>query len=444
VARRAHVGGGPSGRVPRGLANEARWAEILEAAATVFDEKGYKAATLHEVAASVGLLPGSLYYYIRSKEDLLFALVEGAHAQGVAATAEDEVTAAAEAPERLRSFVQRWMVVLEATAPLGAVESNMAFLADEHRRRVHERRRHLHAFVRGIVAQGIAEGAFDPAAHPGVVTNSLFAVLTGTRTWASPDGRLTYAEIGDWYVRLHVRGLARPARRRAAAAAPRTAGGARPGALPAVPQATAATTSTPHDVRWEEILDAAAEEFRVAGFKAARLHDIAARVGLLTGSLYHYLSSKEELLHALMRDAHQQAIDRVVDAVVPEAPADQQLAALIRAWAVLPPPPRHDIVERDVRFLTPPHRRAIEELRLRLHELARGVVVAGIADGTFASDLDPGVATCSLTSILNGTRTWWRPSGQLSAGELHEWYATFFRRGFGPAGPRAGAGRREG
>ena len=49
--------------------------EIIAAAASLFKKKGYRATTLEDIAASVGMLKGSLYYYIRSKEELLYLVV---------------------------------------------------------------------------------------------------------------------------------------------------------------------------------------------------------------------------------------------------------------------------------------------------------------------------------------------------------------------------------
>jgi AcrR family transcriptional regulator len=42
--------------------------EVLDAAAAVFAEKGFHAATTRDIADRLGLLPGSLYYYVESKE----------------------------------------------------------------------------------------------------------------------------------------------------------------------------------------------------------------------------------------------------------------------------------------------------------------------------------------------------------------------------------------
>ena len=53
-----------------------KFMKIVDAAAKIFREKGYKEATLEDIADEVGILKGSLYYYIDKKEDLLYAVVE--------------------------------------------------------------------------------------------------------------------------------------------------------------------------------------------------------------------------------------------------------------------------------------------------------------------------------------------------------------------------------
>ena len=52
-----------------------RMEEILACAANLFYKKGYHATTIEDLANEVGMLKGSLYYYIKSKEDLLYQLL---------------------------------------------------------------------------------------------------------------------------------------------------------------------------------------------------------------------------------------------------------------------------------------------------------------------------------------------------------------------------------
>ena len=55
----------------------ARRADILRAAGEVFYELGYHAASMEKIADRAGILKPALYYYVRSKEDLLFELAAG-------------------------------------------------------------------------------------------------------------------------------------------------------------------------------------------------------------------------------------------------------------------------------------------------------------------------------------------------------------------------------
>jgi AcrR family transcriptional regulator len=192
----------------RGTLNEARWEEILTAAAEEFNERGYKAARLQDIAARVGMLTGSLYYYIDNKEDLLYALAESSLELGLESTTEDELTANSDAATRLRAFIQRQMQIMDRLrGPAGGIERELASLSPEHREKIDVMRRELHGFARSIIEQGVEDGDFDPEVDVGVATNTLFELLNTTRQWVKP-GRRTLAEIGDWYARMLIRGLA--------------------------------------------------------------------------------------------------------------------------------------------------------------------------------------------------------------------------------------------
>jgi AcrR family transcriptional regulator len=70
---------------------EARRAEILEAAAAVFGEKGYNRATMKEIAARAGIVPGTIYLYFKNKRDLLLAIADSLIASPVDQTLADAV-----------------------------------------------------------------------------------------------------------------------------------------------------------------------------------------------------------------------------------------------------------------------------------------------------------------------------------------------------------------
>jgi AcrR family transcriptional regulator len=203
---------GASGRAaPRGTLNVARWNEILDAAGEVFDEKGYQAARIEDIATRVGILKGSLYYYIDSKEDLLFAISDRAHSSGVAALAEPPELAQADAVTRLGAWILRYGVVLEENPPYASVgERDVDRLSHDRYLEIMAKRNEMHGFVRSLVEQGIEEGAFDPAIDAGVASNTIFEMLNGTRRWYHPDGRRSGHDIRAWYQTFILRGLAAP------------------------------------------------------------------------------------------------------------------------------------------------------------------------------------------------------------------------------------------
>jgi TetR/AcrR family fatty acid metabolism transcriptional regulator len=55
---------------------EQRKGLILEAAATIFAERGYQRATVKEIAAQAGIAPGTIYLYFENKHDLLLTIVD--------------------------------------------------------------------------------------------------------------------------------------------------------------------------------------------------------------------------------------------------------------------------------------------------------------------------------------------------------------------------------
>ena len=191
--------------------SEARWEEILEAAANVFLKKGYEAASLQEIATEVGILKGSIYYYIKTKEDLLFEIVRRSQDVFENTLDEDPETAAAPAPVRLAAFITRWTTLSSKERNWGEVgESSFHRLSDARLKVVIARRDEFSNYVKDIIKQGIAEGAFDPAVDVSLATIAVFELLRSTREWHHPAGRLSKANVAEWYAQFIVRGLGGP------------------------------------------------------------------------------------------------------------------------------------------------------------------------------------------------------------------------------------------
>lgn len=193
---------------PKGSLNEARWSEILKVAEDVFFEKGYQATTVQEIASRVGLLKGSLYYYIQNKQDLFYQVLARANRQYLRDLQADPRITKGDAVSRLSHFVDRYMAQLDRDPPWNRFIEHDAVVLDPHRLASLKALRHqIDTVLKDIIVQGITEGVFDPATDPSVATNTIFSLMNATNRWRHPTGRRTYQEITDWYKHFILKGL---------------------------------------------------------------------------------------------------------------------------------------------------------------------------------------------------------------------------------------------
>jgi AcrR family transcriptional regulator len=181
--------------------------EVYAAALRLFNEKGYHATSMQDIAAAVGLYKGSLYHYIGGKEELLVQVFERAMG-GLLAQVERIV-----ADSSLGASTQLRMVIV---AHVGAVASNLDALTvylHEFRaltgkgletvRNQRERYRHL---VESVVARGVQTGEFART-DVGIATLGILGMCNWLAQWYRPGGRLGADEIADYFAAMVLSGL---------------------------------------------------------------------------------------------------------------------------------------------------------------------------------------------------------------------------------------------
>jgi TetR/AcrR family transcriptional regulator, cholesterol catabolism regulator len=186
-----------------------RRTSIVDAAAKLFAERGYDATGTAELCAAVGLGKGSLYYYVESKENLLYLIHERVMNQVL-----DLVTRIAEldqpAAERLRLLGQEQISVI-ATYP-----DHVWVFLHEHKALKGERalafassRRQYEKQLERILSDGVAAGEF-------VISDVRVAALAWlgmhnyTYLWYEPTKKMTVERLADEYYRLFVDGIRAP------------------------------------------------------------------------------------------------------------------------------------------------------------------------------------------------------------------------------------------
>lgn len=166
--------------MPRPDVSEERRPQIIEAAVRVFTRKGFRKATLPDIAAEAGLSVGGVYWYYKGKDEIVSAILERAFDEDFGALAE-LLSADAPAGERLLAFVAGYADSFDQWLwmnPIGAEFYGEAAHDEKVRavilRYVDRYRQALAALIR----QGIQRGEFRPV-DPAVAATALLGMEEG-------------------------------------------------------------------------------------------------------------------------------------------------------------------------------------------------------------------------------------------------------------------------
>ncbi|MCX8995579.1 TetR/AcrR family transcriptional regulator [Rhizobiaceae bacterium BDR2-2] len=173
--------------------NEAseRYQEILEAAAALFAERGYAATSVRDIGERVGLLGGSLYHYIKSKE-ALFVKIHDTALDVAAERLEEAISGVTDPWEKLEAACVRMLEIqLDPHSITMPLMNDFQSTPLEVRERLVARRDVFEQTFRDLVD----DLPLDPALDRGIYRLLLLTLLNNISGWYR-QGRLTPAEIG--------------------------------------------------------------------------------------------------------------------------------------------------------------------------------------------------------------------------------------------------------
>ncbi|MCW3010469.1 MAG: TetR/AcrR family transcriptional regulator [Solirubrobacterales bacterium] len=185
--------------------------EVLEAATKVFHARGYADASVQDIADELGILKGSLYHYIDSKEELLFRLLDESH-QEVAAILEEVLAIEGLEPlERLRLYVTRQVEYTSKNlAKMAIYYHDVDQLSEERRKEVLRNRRTHERFVASLIAEAQERGEVPADLDPALTTNYLFGSMIWVYRWYRPGGKLRPQQVAATCADFIMGGLTAP------------------------------------------------------------------------------------------------------------------------------------------------------------------------------------------------------------------------------------------
>ena len=179
--------------------------EILKSASAAFRRFGYHGATVEQIAAALQMNKGNLYYYFRSKEEILFACHEYSHdrlQELLDQTCRGTAPPEAKLRRLIRAAVHVILDELHGTALLVDLEA----LTPAHLRTVIVRRDRFDHGVREILEKGMASGAFA-AGNAKLLTFALMGAVNWIPRWFDSGGPSTSQQIGEAFAEFFIAGL---------------------------------------------------------------------------------------------------------------------------------------------------------------------------------------------------------------------------------------------
>jgi AcrR family transcriptional regulator len=184
--------------------------EILDHAAKLFHAQGYHATTMDDLADSVKLNKGTLYYYYESKANVLFEILLSTSEQRLVMMR--ALSADVSPEDEVRHFVEDTISYLAQHPVEAAVSFQEApflsqWLSKDQFRVIQDRHREFEKHAVDAVRRGQASGVFDPELDPHVAAEALTGIVSWFVRWYRPNSRLSAKEIARQSSLLALRGL---------------------------------------------------------------------------------------------------------------------------------------------------------------------------------------------------------------------------------------------
>jgi len=195
------------------------------------------------------------------------------------------------------------------------------------------------------------------------------------------------------------------------------------------------------DRKLQLILERAAEVFARKGFEGASMRDLSRSTGISLAGLYHYVPSKQELLHRIQMDAFSQILERLEERLVGVEDPEQRVRVLIRNHLeyFLAHPVEMKVFTHEAEALEGSYRSEVGGIKRRYYELAMELFQNLQREGR-VRELKARAAVLALFGMMNWIYTWHRPGTDPGAEELAATFADIFLHGALAAGSGARGG----
>jgi AcrR family transcriptional regulator len=182
---------------------------LLDIAVATFNERGYDATSMDELAARLGITKSAIYHHVSSKVELLRLALDRA-LDALFAVIEEPGATQGRAIDRLEYVVRGSVRVLAEELPFVTLLLRLRGNTEVERTAL-QRRREFDRIVAGLVRAAEHEGDVRTDVDPAVMSRLLFGTVNSLVEWYRPDGGLSADDLAHALVVTSFEGLrARP------------------------------------------------------------------------------------------------------------------------------------------------------------------------------------------------------------------------------------------
>ncbi|GAB3218666.1 TetR family transcriptional regulator KstR2 [Mycolicibacterium hippocampi] len=179
------------------------------------------------------------------------------------------------------------------------------------------------------------------------------------------------------------------------------------------------------NTRRDELLGLAATMFAERGLRATTVRDIADSAGILSGSLYHHFSSKEEMVDEVLRGFLDWLFERYQQIVETESnPLERLKGLFMSSFEAIETRHAEVVIYQDEakRLSTQERFAYVDERNREQRKMWVDVLNQGIEEGYFRPDVDVDLVYRFIRDTTWVSVRWYQPGGPLTAQQVGEQY----------------------
>lgn len=190
--------------------------------------------------------------------------------------------------------------------------------------------------------------------------------------------------------------------------------------------------------RRDAIVRVASKIFAEKGYLGTTVREIADEAGILSGSLYHHFSSKEDLAFEVLSAYYRDLLAQFRKIAESNEEPRELFGEAIRVscHGIADYPAAVSLIQRSGDHLLQMESFAeLAKANDEMRNIWTRVIRAGIRDGIWGDEVDPNLVFRSIRDTLSGAAHWWKPGGRYKIDQIADQFTRLFL--YGISGPKA-------